>query len=331
LTPQIEWLKQDLAASKELWKIVIFYHPPYTKGNHNSDTEPELVSTRRFLVPILERLGVDMVICGHSHVYERSRPIHGHYGNSASFDPAVHNLQPGGGTYSSDTSCAYVTSSARRINGVIYAVVGSSGQATASPVPGYPHRAMYYSNHQLPGCMLLNVNQNMLTAKWLGADTVVYDSFTVFKNVDRFQSKLSAFSSPVSLSASWPGHYPWTNGDTTQSIRYTSYQREEQVLVTDKFRCIADTFSLFANQFKIGGDRQKSLNKAIFLMHDQQVVFQNEEKTPLHVNVYSVDGRLLNCGQYSQDFNIPVPRKSGAYRVHIYGSGVDWQTHIMVE
>lgn len=38
------------------------------------------------IVPILEKYGVDLVLCGHSHVYERSYLINKHYGNSASFN-----------------------------------------------------------------------------------------------------------------------------------------------------------------------------------------------------------------------------------------------------
>ena len=40
---QVQWLKRDLEANRKAgitpWTIVIFHHPPYSKGGHNSDTE----------------------------------------------------------------------------------------------------------------------------------------------------------------------------------------------------------------------------------------------------------------------------------------------------
>ena len=77
---QAVWLKQDLAANTQPWIVVYFHHPPYSKGSHNSDTDPEEVNLRQKLVPILERYKVDLVLCGHSHIYERSFLINGHYG-----------------------------------------------------------------------------------------------------------------------------------------------------------------------------------------------------------------------------------------------------------
>ena len=37
---------------------------------------------RQFALPILESYGVDVVLCGHSHSYERSYFLDGHYGLS---------------------------------------------------------------------------------------------------------------------------------------------------------------------------------------------------------------------------------------------------------
>ena len=74
------WLANDLAATTSTWIICIFHHPPYTKGSHNSDTETPLIQMRTNLLPILEAGGVDLVLSGHSHSYERSYLLDGHYG-----------------------------------------------------------------------------------------------------------------------------------------------------------------------------------------------------------------------------------------------------------
>lgn len=71
-TPQDRWLAQDLASARSAWKIAWFHHPPYTKAKH----EPSL-PVRKAWVPLFERYGVQLVLNGHNHVYERTRPIRG--------------------------------------------------------------------------------------------------------------------------------------------------------------------------------------------------------------------------------------------------------------
>ena len=87
------WLRQDLAANTNDWLIAFFHHPPYTKGSHDSDDpfggDFELPQMRQNLVPILESYGVDLVLSGHSHIYERSFLLNGHYGRSTTLTSAM--------------------------------------------------------------------------------------------------------------------------------------------------------------------------------------------------------------------------------------------------
>lgn len=69
---QAAWLDQDLADSKQPWRIVYLHRPPYSSGNHGSDT-----SLRRVLAPILEKHRVQLVLAGHDHDYERMKPQNG--------------------------------------------------------------------------------------------------------------------------------------------------------------------------------------------------------------------------------------------------------------
>lgn len=52
---------------------------------------------RENALPILEAGGVDLVLNGHSHSYERSFLIDGHYGFSSSWDPQLHLVDGGDG------------------------------------------------------------------------------------------------------------------------------------------------------------------------------------------------------------------------------------------
>ena len=69
---QMAWLDADLAATKLPWKIVYMHRPPYSSGNHGSDT-----SLRNKLAPVVERHHVQLVLTGHDHTYERMIPQNG--------------------------------------------------------------------------------------------------------------------------------------------------------------------------------------------------------------------------------------------------------------
>jgi predicted phosphodiesterase len=70
---QADWLEKELAASGSDWKICFFHHPLYSSGDtHGSDTK-----LRDLLEPIFLKHGVDLVLTGHEHFYERIKPQHG--------------------------------------------------------------------------------------------------------------------------------------------------------------------------------------------------------------------------------------------------------------
>ncbi|MCA9638103.1 MAG: metallophosphoesterase family protein, partial [Myxococcales bacterium] len=75
----LQWMAIDLATTSAEWVIAYWHHPPYTKGTHDSDTETQHIEMRENALPILEAGGVDLVLGGHSHIYERSYLVDGGY------------------------------------------------------------------------------------------------------------------------------------------------------------------------------------------------------------------------------------------------------------
>jgi hypothetical protein len=128
----IDWLTLDLAANLRPWTIVAMHHPPYTFGSHNSDNPDDsgglLFRMREDVVPVLDEAGVDILLTGHSHGYERSRPVDGHYGTSETYDSA--RMGKIGGDGDPDGSGAYVKYPGPR-SGIVHVVSGSSGSASA--------------------------------------------------------------------------------------------------------------------------------------------------------------------------------------------------------
>jgi predicted MPP superfamily phosphohydrolase len=72
---QVKWLEDELALDTSQWKISFFHHPPYSSAKkHGSDNQ-----LREILEPIFVKYGVNVVLTGHDHVYERIKPQKGIY------------------------------------------------------------------------------------------------------------------------------------------------------------------------------------------------------------------------------------------------------------
>ncbi|HEX6425340.1 MAG TPA: metallophosphoesterase [Acidimicrobiales bacterium] len=69
---QRAWLEETLASATERWRIVVVHHPPYSAGYQGSSTD-----VRDAFAPLFERYGVQLVLSGHDHDYQRSVPIGG--------------------------------------------------------------------------------------------------------------------------------------------------------------------------------------------------------------------------------------------------------------
>jgi hypothetical protein len=70
---QLAWIDKELKASGSDWKIAFFHHPLYSSGErHGSDT-----ALKDQLEPLFVKYSVDLVLTGHDHVYERTKPQNG--------------------------------------------------------------------------------------------------------------------------------------------------------------------------------------------------------------------------------------------------------------
>ncbi len=218
---QVTWIKNDLAANTKKWTIAYWHHPPYTMGSHNSDGEAELINIRQNFIRILERNGVDMIICGHSHDYERSYLLKGHYGNEASFNKAAHTADSSSGKYNGTAnSCPYTTPSGKVSHGTVYVVTGSSG-ADGGVQAGYPHNALPFSIDD-GGMFYIDIKNNRLDAKFLRRDNSIGDQFTIMKDV-KVKDTVTVFpGAVVNLDATWLGGYAWSGGATTRAISVTA-------------------------------------------------------------------------------------------------------------
>lgn len=67
------WLEKDLTESEAQWKIALIHHPAYGI----SDGDPISDQIREEWEPIFEKGGIDLVLCGHQHIYMRTKELGG--------------------------------------------------------------------------------------------------------------------------------------------------------------------------------------------------------------------------------------------------------------
>jgi acid phosphatase type 7 len=147
LAAQKAWLEKDLAASQADWKVVYFHHPPWSSGSHGS----QLLMRREF-APLFERYGVDLVLTGHDHNYERS---HSMAGDS-------------------------VAASGKR--GIPYLVVGGGGASLRTFPSSKPSWSAVRNNTDY-GFLDVEVVEGTLSAKLVTPSGTVVDSFTLTKEL----------------------------------------------------------------------------------------------------------------------------------------------------
>ncbi|MFI5128422.1 MAG: purple acid phosphatase family protein [Chitinophagales bacterium] len=246
LGPQVQWVKKDLEANRNKeWVIAFFHYPPYSMGTHNSDSDGIMSAIRQNFIGILERYGVDLIICGHSHVYERSGLINNYFGKEADYDEKKYSLSPSTGLYNgSKNSCPYIKG-ASPDHGTVYVVSGTSSYV-GKPDTSFPHAAMRYSNATDAGAGMLEVQENRLDFKWICADGVIRDQFTLMKNVNKKSVIQSAKGQAVKLTASFiSDKYIWNKSKQDQrTIEIVPPVGKTTYTVNDKFGCLKDIFEV---------------------------------------------------------------------------------------
>ncbi len=191
-SPMLNWLTADLAATTQDWIIAFWHHPEYSKGSHDSDAEVVLQEMRENVVPILESGGVDLILSGHSHSYERSFLVDGHHGLASTLTPAM-LLNDGDGNPAGDGAYIKPGPAGTPNEGAVHAVVGSSGKTEAGGTLDHP--VMYTSQLSL-GSLVLDIFGNRLDAAFVDDTGTVQDEFTILKALQVVDIDVDPWSDP---------------------------------------------------------------------------------------------------------------------------------------
>jgi len=147
---QYKWLIDDLRKNHTKWKFVFFHHPPYGSGiHHGSD-----IKIRQILTPLFRKHCVDVVFCGHHHIYERSYPI--------------------GSAFESKSTP------------VTYVVTGGGG----GPLHKTSPNTWTVLTEKINNFCVVNVDGEKLNLKALDGNGKVFDRFAIVKEKDKYQQYL---------------------------------------------------------------------------------------------------------------------------------------------
>lgn len=181
-SPMTQWLHQDLTANTKPWTVVYFHQPPYTDGSHDAGSfwEVFMQAMRENFAEIWEQYGVDLVLCGHSHVYERSYLVKGAYSDASQITQA-NIIQGTSGVDSIGEAYTKYTQGPGANTGTVYVVQGNSASVDDAPGFTHPYMVAEYGCDTCAGSFILDVDSNRLDGRHIDMNGNVIDHFTILK------------------------------------------------------------------------------------------------------------------------------------------------------
>ena len=170
-TVQMRWFEADLAAARQRkapWIIVYFHQPLFTVGAYSAGFEPQF--RQAVFLPIAQQYGVDLVLNGHDHNYQRSHPVQ--FVGLADGLPLV------------EVHDAWQSPSFRSPGHLINVVTGGGGRFLYSEVPNSDHRftERFLEEHH---ALEMEITPARLSLRAISADERVVDEFEIRKDVLR--------------------------------------------------------------------------------------------------------------------------------------------------
>jgi hypothetical protein len=181
-SPMRQWLEQDLQQNKQRFSIVYFHQVPHTAGSHisSSPAEIQMTAIRKLWCPLFEKYGVDIVLGGHSHVYERSYLMNGFFGEWSTLDSSM-ILDSTIGSLASGKPYRKSFQGPMAGKGTVYVVCGNAGSSTTNPPFTCPIMVVEDGCDECVGSLVIDVNKDTLTSRYLKGDGTIGDEFSIVK------------------------------------------------------------------------------------------------------------------------------------------------------
>lgn len=156
---QFKFAREDLGMAKSNpnidW-IIVYFHRPFYSGSGLDST-----GMRDMYHPLFERYGVDLVLTGHAHNYQRSYPL------------SYNTARPGRPLIADHNQFQYVNTT-----GTIFTIAGTGGESIQG-VEKKPYLASIYEGF---GCLNVQINGRTLNAEFYTGAGKTIDHFGIVKN-----------------------------------------------------------------------------------------------------------------------------------------------------
>lgn len=120
------WIAEDLKSTDATWKFVVYHHPAFNAGwDHYAEQH------MRVLSPLFEQHGVDMVLHGHEHTYQRTRPLRFAPSDTAQASRVNGKKRLVPGKFSIDRK--FDGKSVTKPDGILYITTGAGGKELYDP------------------------------------------------------------------------------------------------------------------------------------------------------------------------------------------------------
>jgi hypothetical protein len=182
----LAWLENDLKSSTAKWKIVNYHQPGFNSSEAHYNQQ-----WMRAVAPLFERSGVDLVVTGHVHNYQRSHPLKFAPALTSTGKPVIDSTGRVDGSFTLDT--AFDGKKNTTPKGILYIVTGAAGAGlydTAfsnkpekwvhKPVANWVPFTAKFTSH-VHSFSLVETAGNKLSFKQLDVEGKLVDEITIRK------------------------------------------------------------------------------------------------------------------------------------------------------
>ena len=177
---QLKFLQSDLLrtkANKNIDWTIVFFHRPFYSAN-----AADITNMRRTYQPLFDKLGVDLVLQGHSHNYQRSYPLS--YNDVTPSEPIISDKEQF--QYHDPV-------------GTIFLIVGTGGESVKS----LNKKSFLVSTYEGYGCINVEIKGKSMNVEYYSDTNNAIDKFSITKNENnpksgdlRTETQLIDYKSP---------------------------------------------------------------------------------------------------------------------------------------
>jgi predicted phosphodiesterase len=182
---QTEWLRKDLELNHQTWLVACLHQPFHSGGYHPSDNNKSTQIRRQQWLPVLWKYGVDLILQGHNHIYERSYMVDNLVGKAMELS-MVNKIDTTSGRQEDGTP--YHKKINKPGQGTVFITCAAGGVANPSKnFVHYPIFHVYYSAAKVEGSLVIDVNDKRMDVRFICNESDakgnhIWDHFTIIKN-----------------------------------------------------------------------------------------------------------------------------------------------------